>query len=102
RDHDVAHGQVPAPRERGPRAASALVQGNDGGQMTPAEKQEWWRRTVAALEARDPRVHVALLTALVLRHGRLVDDLGQKTRVIERVSLEELLHVTNAYAFGVR
>jgi hypothetical protein len=70
--------------------------------VTPAEKQEWWRRTVAALEARDPRVHVALLTALCLRHGRLVDDLGQKSRVIERVSLEELMHVTNGYAFGVR
>lgn len=71
--------------------------------MTPQEKQEWWARTLTALEGRDPRVHLAMLTAMILRHGRLEDCEGKRhTHIIERITLEELLNAVNGYHFSVR
>lgn len=70
--------------------------------MTPQEKQEWWGRTMVALENRDPRVHLALLTALIARHGTLEQCSTGHTHVIERITMEELLHIVNKYHFGCR
>ena len=71
--------------------------------MTPQEKQEWWARTLTALEARDPRVHLAMLTAMILRHGRFEECAsGKHTHIIERITLEELFNVINGYHFSVR
>lgn len=70
--------------------------------MNEREKQEWWNRTLAALEQRDPRVYMAMLTALVLRHGRLQQCNSGHTHVIERFTLEDLLHTTKDYHLGTR
>ncbi len=70
--------------------------------MTEAEKREWWNRTLTALEQRDPRLFVAMLTALVLRHGNLEQCNANHTHVVERISLEELVHTVDAYHIGTR
>ena len=70
--------------------------------MNQAEKDRWWQLTTAALNKRDPRVHTAILVALILRHGKLEPCPAGHTHVIERISLEELLHTVKDYAFSVR
>lgn len=72
--------------------------------MTEREKQEWWNRTLAALEQRDPRVYMAILTALVLRTGDLTQCNQGHTHVISKFTLEEILHTTlnDGYHLGTR
>jgi hypothetical protein len=70
--------------------------------MNERERQEWWGRTVAALEQRDPRVYSAMLTSLVLRHGELKQCSAGHTHVIVRFNLEDLLHTTKEYHLGTR
>lgn len=70
--------------------------------MTPEEKSQWWTRTVTALENRDPRLHLALLTALILRHGGMEECETGHTHIFERISLEEILHTVNDYHFACR
>jgi len=68
--------------------------------VTPQERLDWWARTVAALEQSDPRVHLGLLVALILRHGSLEQCAHGHTHVVERISIEELVH-TKDYDFSV-
>jgi diadenosine tetraphosphate (Ap4A) HIT family hydrolase len=72
--------------------------------MTERERQEWWNRTVAALEQRDPRVYSAMLTSLVLRYGELKQCTSghAHTHVVVRFNLEDLLHTTKEYHLGTR
>lgn len=70
--------------------------------MTPQERDEWWNKTVAAIQQRDPRVHVALLTALVLRTGELTQEANGKTTTVVRMSIEELRHTVEQYYFACR
>ena len=71
--------------------------------MTPEEKADWWARTLDAIEKRDPRVHLAMLTAMILRHGRLEECPGKAhTHVIERITIEDLMHTVQEYHFSVR
>jgi hypothetical protein len=72
--------------------------------MNDREKQEWWNRTVAALEQRDPRVYMAILTALVLRTGNLKQCTQGHTHVVSTFTLEEILHTTlnDGYHLGTR
>lgn len=70
--------------------------------MTPQEKQQMWQRTLTALEQRDARVHLAILVAMILRHGNLEQCGAGHTHVVERITIEDLIHVVNKYAFATR
>lgn len=69
--------------------------------MTPAEKEAIWRKTVAAFRRRNPQAYLALLVALILRHGRL-KTCGDHAHVTERVSIEELYHAAETYYLNTK
>lgn len=65
--------------------------------MNAREKELWWQKTVKALEARDPRIFLGLLTASVLRHGKLTQCSAEHTHVVEKISLEDVMHAAKNY-----
>lgn len=71
--------------------------------MTPAEKAQFWEQTIRAVQGMDPRFMKAVVTALVLRHGKLVTcENGCCTYPLHVITVEELFNVVEHYNLALR